>query len=204
MCEIWQYICISELFTLHSCALHIHFWQVGTNMQCKCIDTLRYAETFVVNAYLLKYFIVIFKNNNTCQKREFEMLKASHHMVRCIWQFFDWSMQTYPHLGCRCPLGNEILSVTSSNLPICICLVVGISVGLASHHELQNFLFLQELQLGGLILPLDCRGLRIESTWNRGVQELGVCMWDRNRRIGSITNPIQSAIQSNLMKNNCH
>src|SRR5882762_5663505 len=91
-------------------------------------------KIFVVNAYLLKYFIAIFKKTlklviTWCDTFDNFLTDQYNHIL--IWDI-DVRIWT---------LDNKILSMTSSNLPICTCLMIGILVGLTSPH--QNFLFWQ-------------------------------------------------------------
>jgi hypothetical protein len=77
-----------------------------------------YVETFAANAYLLKYFIVIFKNNDTHWKREFEMPKL---VIMWCDAFDNFLTDQYDHILIWdvdvqiWTLGNKILSMTSSN-----------------------------------------------------------------------------------------
>ena len=96
---------------------------------------ITYVETFVVNAYLLKYFIAIFKNRFETLKLVIMWCDAFDNFLTDQYNYIlIWDVDVRIWM-----LDNKIHLMTSSNLPICTCLVIGISVGLASPH--QNFLF---------------------------------------------------------------
>ena len=118
----WEQICRAKLSYTNSSDMQM-YWHIT------------YAETFVVNAYLLKYFIAIFKNRfetlklviTWCDAFDNFLTDQYNHIL--IWDIDVWIWM----------LDNKIHLMTSSNLPICICLMIGILAGLASPH--QNFLF---------------------------------------------------------------
>ena len=94
---------------------------------------ITYVETFVVNAYLLKYFIAIFKNRFETLKLVITWCDAFDNFLTDPYNIWDVDVQIWM-------LDNKIHLMILSGLPICTCLMWSASRR-GSLHLIKTFFF---------------------------------------------------------------